>query len=92
LSWRPVVVEIRVGVDKRSDVKYPLVIPPVVDRRLVCRPDVVDTREDVRDNEEIYPEEPSPTTVDRKLLPIAIPATVEATVEVSSLISIKLLT
>jgi hypothetical protein len=31
LAWRPTVVEIRVGVERKSDVRYPRVIPPVVE-------------------------------------------------------------
>jgi len=65
-----VVVEMRVGVDKKSDVRYPLVIPPVVDNKLSCNPVVVEMSVGVERKSDVK-------------YPLVIPATVDTTVEMN---------
>jgi hypothetical protein len=50
LVWRPVVVEIRDSVERYPAVRYPLVIPPVVETNSgsSITPPVVDTMRDSR--------------------------------------------
>ena len=51
----------------------------------------METKEEVKEADDIYPIEPRPVTVDCKLDVIAIPATVDVMEEANSVGSIKLL-
>ena len=78
---------------------YPMEPRPVtVERRFaelrnpaVWNASVVDTMDDVKEAVEIYPIDPRPVTVEVKLLVIAIPATVDAILEASSVGSMNVL-
>jgi hypothetical protein len=64
----PVTVERRVGVERKPDVKYPLVIPPVVDKRLAWRPDVVERRVGVERKSDVKYPLVIPPVVERRLV------------------------
>jgi len=57
----------------------------------VLIPATVETKEDAREAEEIYPAVPKPATVEMKLLACPTPITVEIIVDCSSVGSMKLL-
>ena len=62
-----------------------------MENRLLCKPAVVETNEEARDAEEMYPTVPRPVTVEMKLLACPTPFTVERIVDANSVGSMNVL-